>query len=353
MKGHYKTFTLMRAFQSDYTVKIYFLLVGLLSFSPDIFALGQLQYVETTPTKNAFPIAQKNLAANLLVDSNDFAGVRIAANNLRTDIQRVTGILPEISSAGKNSGAKVIIIGTIGKSEIIDRLIREKKIDVSEISNQWESFFLQTVSKPFPSVKNALVICGSDKRGTIYGLYDLSGEMGVSPWYFWADVPATHHDALFVKAGKFSQGPPSVKYRGIFLNDEAPDLSDWIQEKFGTVRPSAHPPIPPGVANYGRAFYTNLFELILRLKGNYLWPAMWNNAFNEDDPQNPKLADEYGIVMGTSHQEPMMRAQKEWDRRYQRTLGSWNYARIPNVVSNFWREGIERNQDYENLITIG
>jgi len=197
------------------------------------------------------------------------------------------------------------------------------------------------------------VICGSDKRGTIYGLYDLSGEMGVSPWYFWADVPATHHDALFVKAGKFSQGPPSVKYRGIFLNDEAPDLSDWIQEKFGTVRPSAHPPIPPGVANYGRAFYTNLFELILRLKGNYLWPAMWNNAFNEDDPQNPKLADEYGIVMGTSHQEPMMRAQKEWDRRYQRTLGSWNYARIPNVVSNFWREGIERNQDYENLITIG
>ena len=149
------------------------------------------------------------------------------------------------------------------------------------------------------------------------------------------------------------QGPPAVKYRGIFLNDEAPDLSNWITNKFGLVPTNTNPPIPPGVANYNHQFYTKLFELILRLKGNYLWPAMWNNAFNEDDPENPRLADEYGIVMGTSHQEPMLRAQKEWDRRYLKTLGTWNYAKNPDVLENFWREGIRRNKDYESLITIG
>ena len=131
------------------------------------------------------------------------------------------------------------------------------------------------------------------------------------------------------------QGPPSVKYRGIFLNDEYPDLTNWVAAKFGTVKPSEDPPIPTGVANYNSEFYTRLFELILRLKGNYLWPAMWNNAFNEDDPENPRLADEYGIVMGTTHQEPMLRAQKEWDRRYKNTLGSWNYAQTSGCAPEF------------------
>jgi hypothetical protein len=161
-------------------------------------------------------------------------------------------------------------------------------------------------------VDSAPVICGSDKRGTIYGVYDFSEQIGVSPWHYWSDVLATHHDEIFVKAGKFVQGSPSVKYRGIFLNDEVPDLSNWIQEKYGSAPGCA------GAANYGPAFYTNLFELILRLKGNYFWPAMWNNAFNEDDTNNPVLADACGIVMGNSHQEPMLRAQKEWDRRYQK-----------------------------------
>ncbi|HEY5232467.1 MAG TPA: glycosyl hydrolase 115 family protein [Verrucomicrobiae bacterium] len=285
--------------------------------------------------------------ADILIATNDWPGVIRAANDLATDVNRVSGKSPVIFNDPKSAGKNAVIIGTIGKSEIIDRLIREKKIDISEISNQWESFFLQVVPNPLPGVDSALVICGSDKRGTIYGIYDLSEQIGVSPWYFWADVPATHHDQLFVKAGKFVQGPPSVKYRGIFLNDEAPDLSNWIHEKYGNA------PGYSGAANYGSGFYTNLFELMLRIRANYLWPAMWNNAFNEDDTNNPRLADEYGIVMGTSHQEPMMRAQKEWDRSLGRQYGSWNYARIPNVVSNFWREGIERNKDYENLITMG
>ena len=129
------------------------------------------------------------------------------------------------------------------------------------------------VPRPLPGVANGLIIAGSDKRGTIYGIYDLSEQIGVSPWYWWADVPVQHRDALFVKPGRYVQGPPAVKYRGIFLNDEAPALSGWVKEKFG---------------NYNHQFYEKVFELLLRLKANYLWPAMWNNAFNEDDPLNPQ-----------------------------------------------------------------
>jgi hypothetical protein len=318
-----------------------------LATPPDCLALGQARCVETTSSPGSFPVCAAGSVAAICVDTDDFAGVVRAVGDLQMDISRVTARTPVVFHAGENPGANVILVGTIGKSGIIDRLVREKKIDVSAIAGKWESFFVQVVPQPLPGVESALVICGSDKRGTIYGIYDLSEQIGVSPWYYWADVPATHHDRLFVKAGKFVQGPPSVKYRGIFLNDEAPDLSNWVREKYGTA------PGHPGTANYGRGFYTNLFEVILRLRGNYLWPAMWSNAFNEDDTNNPVLADMYGVVMGNSHQEPMMRSQQEWDRRYQRTIGSWNFALHPDVVSNFWREGIERNKNFDNLVTIG
>lgn len=317
------------------------------------FAIGQESYVADSSSPGSFPVVQEKVAATIVVAAGDYAGVVRAAGDLQADVQRVSGVSPVISNSEASLGNNVILVGTLGRSPLIDRLIREKKIDVSAIAGKWESFFLQVVPKPFPGVESALVICGSDKRGTIYGIYDLSGQIGVSPWYYWADVPARHHDQLFVKAGKFVQGPPAVKYRGIFLNDEAPDLSNWIAAKYGMAPTSTNPPVPPGVANYGRGFYTNLFEVILRLRGNYLWPAMWNNAFNEDDTNNPRLADEYGVVMGNSHQEPMLRAQKEWDRRYQKTIGSWNYAKHPEIVSNFWREGIARNKHYESIITMG
>ena len=332
-----------------------FLLVSfcLFVFASHVFALGQVRYVENACREGCFPIIKKNAVANLYVDTNDFAGVVRAANDLQADIVRVTSLTPEMIHDPNRLGTNAILIGTIGKSRIIDQLIADHKIDALPIAGKWESFFIQVVPEPLPGVANGLVIVGSDKRGTIYGIYDLSEQMGVSPWYWWADVAVEHQDALFVKPGKYIQGPPAVKYRGLFLNDEAPDLSNWITNKFGQVPPSTNPPIPPGVANYNHQFYTKLFELILRLKGNYLWPAMWNNAFNEDDPENPRLADEYGIVMGTSHQEPMLRAQKEWDRRYQKTLGSWNYAKHPDVVENFWREGIRRNKNFESIITIG
>ena len=329
-----------------------FLLVAFLSFLPSAFAIGDDNCVEFHSIPGGFPLLNE-APANILVSTNDWPGVSRTAKDLIADVHRVTGKSPELFTNIKSTHNNVVIIGTIGKSELIDRLIRDKKIDASDIVGKWESFFIQVVPKPFPGIDNALVICGSDKRGTIYGIYTLSEQIGVSPWYYWADVPPKHHDQLFVKAGKLVQGPPSVKYRGIFLNDEAPDLSNWITEKYGTVATGTNPPVPPGVANYNRAFYTNLFELMLRIRANYLWPAMWNNAFNEDDTNNPRLADEYGIVMGSSHQEPMLRAQKEWDRRYQKTIGSWNYAKHPDIVSNFWREGIARNKNYESILTIG
>ena len=314
------------------------LLLGLclLAFVRQSLALVEPQYVENTYGTGDFCIAQGNGTAPVYVDTNDFAGVLVAASNLRADVNRVTGHTPDLVHAEADLGTNAIIIGTVGKSRIIDELIQAGKIDVSSITNRWESYFTQAVPNPLPGVANALVIVGSDQRGTIYGIYDLSAEMGVSPWYFWADVPVQHQDNIFVKAGKYEQGPPAVKYRGIFINDEAPDLTGWVKEKFG---------------DYNHAFYTNVFELLLRLKANYLWPAMWDNCFNEDDPLNPKLADEYGIVMGTSHVEPMMRADKEWNRLGY-TAREWDFLTHSNELIKFWKDGIERNKNHENVITI-
>ena len=206
---------------------------------------------------------------------------------------------------------------------------------------------------PLPGVGRALVIAGSDKRGTIYGIYEVSQQIGVSPWYWWGDVPVTHRDALTLQSGRQVYGEPSVRYRGIFLNDEAPALTGWVKGKYGPAPKGDNPPIPEGVSNYGHEFYAHLFELILRMRANYLWPAMWDNAFSEDDADNARLADEYGIVMGTSHQEPMLRAQKEWDWRFQKSIGTWNYAKHPEVLENFWREGVRRNKAYESIVTLG
>ncbi len=314
--------------------------LALFSFSlpAALSGLSQGKYVETVHNANAFTIAQKASLAMIYVNENDHAGVVRAARDLQVDIERVTGRKPAIINGddfGTTGDANVIVIGTIGKSAVIDGLIREKRIDVSAIAGKWETFLIQTVAKPIPGFQNGLVIVGSDKRGTIYGIYDLSEQMGVSPWYWWADVPVQHQDALFVKPGRYVEGPPAVKYRGIFLNDEAPSLTGWVHEKFG---------------NYNHQFYEKIFELLLRLKGNYLWPAMWDNAFNEDDPLNPQTADMYGIVMGTSHHEPMLRAQQEWKRHGN---GSWDYSTNFKVLDEFWTQGIQRNKNYESIITLG
>ena len=279
-----------------------------------------------------FVLARAGRATTLVVSDSDWAGVRRAAGDLQNDIRRVSGARPELSNTPRGT---VVIIGTLGKSPLIDQLVREGKLDPSAVSRHWETYMRVVIERPLPSVSRALVIAGSDKRGTIYGIYDLSREIGVSPWYWWADVPPRHATTLVVNPARQIVGEPKVKYRGIFINDEAPAFSGWAREKFGGVN---------------HTLYEHVFELILRLRGNYLWPAMWGNAFADDDSLNAKLADDYGIVMGTSHHEPMTRAQQEW-RRYGK--GPWNYEQNDSTLRAFWRTGIERMGSRENIVTIG
>jgi hypothetical protein len=310
-------------------------------------------FVTTTKAEENFILSASGKSAPLYISSDEYPGVIRAFRDLQTDIGKVTGISPHLFIDTLPPEKLVVFAGTVGKSPLIEKLINDHKIDVRDISGKWECFMIQVIKNPAPGIEKALVIAGSDKRGTIYGIYEISAQIGISPWYWWADVPAAHRPDLYVLPGRYKQGEPSVKYRGLFLNDEAPALTNWVAAKFGMVAPSENPPIHEGVANYGHEFYEKLFELILRIRGNYLWPAMWNNAFNEDDPENARLADEYGIVMGTSHQEPMLRAQKEWDRRYLSTLGRWNYVTHKDILEEFWMEGIKRNRNYESIITIG
>jgi Glycosyl hydrolase family 115/Gylcosyl hydrolase family 115 C-terminal domain len=299
------------------------------------FSLGQQRYVSNRLGNGGFTLAAGGRTALLDVDGEDYPGVLRAVHDLQTDIERVTGVKPAFVSDKNRAQGEIVLIGTISKSKIIDRLIREHKLDVSQIAGKWESTVAQVIEKPVPGVARALVIAGSDKRGTIFGIYDLSEQIGVSPWYWWADVPVVHKDALYATPGRYVQGEPAVKYRGIFLNDEAPALTGWVNAAYG---------------GYNHKFYVKVFELLLRLKANYLWPAMWNSAFNEDDRENARLADEYGIVMGTSHHEPMLRAQQEWKRH---GTGPWDYSANFEVLDKFWSEGIERNKDFESTITLG
>jgi hypothetical protein len=310
-------------------------LVLILALCTQLHAIGQPRYVEEKCVAGCFTLANETTLATIIVDPKDYPGVVRAANDLQADVARVTGRTPALVKSTSASGPTAIIVGTLDRSEIIKRLVEAKKIDISNIHGKWESFFIQVVDRPMKGVSRALVIAGSDKRGAIYGVYDLSEQIGVSPWYWWADVPVKHRDNIFIRSGKFTQGEPAVKYRGIFLNDEAPSLTGWVNEKFG---------------GYNHEFYVKVFELILRMKGNYLWPAMWNSAFNEDDPLNPELADEYGIVMGTSHHEPMLRAQQEWKRH---GTGAWDYTKNAEVLKKFWAEGTERNKNYESITTVG
>ncbi|HVU16638.1 MAG TPA: glycosyl hydrolase 115 family protein [Candidatus Didemnitutus sp.] len=333
---------------SSLTRKIHFPLATLAAM---VLSIGLSAVPADGPTAT-FPLASGENVAALRVDGRDWPGVAHATRDLQADLLAVTGRQPRILTDEAGEPCEVII-GTVGKSALIDRLVQAGKLDVSPIAGHWEAHLRQTVANPLPGVKQALVIAGSDKRGTIYGIYELSQQIGVSPWHWWCDLVPKHQDTLAIETGRRIVDSPAVRYRGIFLNDEAPDLTNWVRAKYGDVSPRANPPIPGGIANYGHEFYARIFEVILRLRGNYLWPAMWNNAFNEDDPDNARLADEYGIVMGTSHQEPMLRAQKEWDRRFEPTLGHWNYAKTPDVLENFWREGIRRNRDFESIVTLG
>ena len=305
-----------------------------LASAPETLSLLPPIVVDSAPPSGAFTVFDATRSATLCHDAAEHAGVVRALGDLRADIERVGGRAPDLANSVP-TGSRPIIVGTLGRNALIDGLAASGRLDVSDLAGKWESFVITVVDNPAPGLDQALIVAGSDKRGAIYGIYELSEQLGVSPWYWWADVPVKKRASAHVVPGRHASGEPVVKYRGIFLNDEAPALTNWTSAKFG---------------GYNHRFYTKVFELLLRLRANYLWPAMWNNAFNEDDPENPRLADDYGIVMGTSHHEPMLRAHKEWTRR---DLGPWDYAKNEANIKKFFEEGVRRNRSYESLVTIG
>lgn len=298
------------------------------------FSLSAQTIISEHKNAGAFPVVAEGRAATIIYDNGDDPLIQIATNLFAGDIKMVSGYTPKQSSAVSGTN-DVIVVGTIGKSKMIQQLIAAKKINVDQIKNKWEGYQIQIVKSPFIGIAQALVIVGNDKRGAAFGLFELSKQMGVSPWYWWADVPVKQKKAIYVQAKTPFVDAPKVKYRGIFINDEAPCFSRWTKEKFGGVNHLA---------------YEKVFELLLRLKANYLWPAMWSNAFNDDDKLNPVLADKWGIVMGTSHHEPMQRSQQEW-KRY--GIGLWDYEKNDSNLRNFWRDGIINMGSHESLVTIG
>ena len=290
-----------------------------------------------SPSCEGFPLIENSHPIDLLVDPNDNKGVLIAAANLQADFERVCGQKPTVKNNIPQSG-RLVIAGTLD-SKFISQLVKAKHINAKELKGKVEKYIMTTISNPFPGIEEALVIAGSDRRGTIYGIYELSEQIGVSPWYDWADVPVEQHDFVAIGRGSYTAGEPAVRYRGIFLNDEAPCLTGWVEHTYGT--------------KYGdHRFYARVFELILRLRGNFLWPAMWGWSFYADDPQNSQTANDMGVIMGTSHHEPMARNHQEW-ARHRREYGEWNYATNQKVIDDFFRLGMERAKDTEDLITIG
>jgi len=313
-----------------------------MSFNKKIAAVSLLLFAATiahaqnvvsfTHQPGDFSIVSKGHPATIYTDRNDYWLVQQVSRWLQADVAAVTGAQPDTSHQVNQLPDGAILIGTIGHSAPIDQLIAEKKLDVSQVAGKWETFRIQVVSS---GQKNILVIAGSDKRGAAFGALELSEQMGVSPWYWWADVPVRQRKEVYIAKGAHLFGPPSVKYRGIFINDEAPAFSGWTKEKFNGVN---------------HLVYEKIFELLLRMKANYLWPAMWGNAFNDDDTLNPVMADRYGIVMGTSHHEPMLRAQQEW-KRYGNNI--WNYETNAPALRAFWTTGIEHMRNHESIVTIG
>jgi hypothetical protein len=311
--------------------KFLLVILALFSFIP---LSAQDMVISEKNAPGFFPIVSVSGPTAIYVDEKDHWLMRKAAELLRQDLEMLTGQSALIISSLPSSADRLIIIGSLDSSATIMRLVAEKKIQPG-LEGEWEKFKIQTVDNPVKGIKKTLVIAGSDKRGTAYGVFELSRQMGVSPWYWWADVPAKKKKEIYIREGLYPFGSPSGKYWGIFINDEAPAFSGWAKEKFG------------GVNHF---VYEKMFELMLRLKANYLWPAMWGNAFNDDDPINPILAQQYGIVMGTTHHEPMLRAQQEW-KRYGK--GPWNYDSNEVVLKAFWKKGIENMDSRESIVTVG
>lgn len=324
-------------FKYIYTLLISFLCIQNIGIAQQTKGLSVDIITENKNDAGIFPIVSDGKASSIRYDMGELKQVIRAIGDLQTDIENVAGVKPAVVT-NSNMIDFEIIVGTLGVSRTIDQLVSSKKLKTKDLKGKWESFVITVIDNPKANQKQ-LVIAGSDKRGTIFGIYELSRQLGVSPWHWWNDVPIKKRNNAYVLPGYYSSGEPKVKYRGIFINDEEPAFGTWARTKFGGINSK---------------MYACMFELLLRLRANYLWPAMWGKAFNEDDELNTKVADEYGIIMGTSHHEPMMRAQKEWgNHRKEYGNGEWNYHTNKEALLKFWEDGFRRNVNYDNLVTMG
>lgn len=301
---------------------------------------AQVAVHEKSPkTKYAFTLASPRQTAAILYDASDAAVVKRAAELFAADVEAVTGRYPRVTSAAGETGPAVIV-GTVGGSALIRRLSEAGKIDTAPLEGAWERYLIQTVANPLPGIRTALVIAGSDRRGAAYGLFTLSELIGVSPWYWWADVPVKKHAALHVDAPPTYSQTPSVRYRGIFLNDEDWGLTPWASQTF-----------EPERGNIGPRTYAKVCELLLRLKANYLAPAMHpvSTSFNQI-PENKLVADTFAIVMGSTHCEPLLlNTASEWDTQ---TMGPWNYDKNKEGINRVLTQRVRENSPYENVYTL-
>lgn len=299
-------------------------------------------------TELRITLAEHGAVIPIYIDSKaaDYAGVARVSLSVARDIKLVTGSQPELITDRAGLRGTAVVAGTIGHNDIIDSLIAEERLDVSLVQQRRESFVISVIERPCPELDRAIIIAGSEKRGTFYGLYHLSGLAGVSPWVYWGDVLPHKQESLSFTSSQleYTSKEPSIRYRGFFINDEWPSFGTWTTEHFG---------------GFNEHMYEKVFELLLRLKGNYLWPAMWSAVFSENGSAHPlanaELAEEYGIVMGTSHHEPMCRAGEEWkhiNHKYGAN-GLWDYWDNTEAIKKFWEDGIARNKHLSNIITLG
>jgi hypothetical protein len=299
--------------------------------------------VNKNPGKNSeFPIASAKSATPVYYDTADYISVKKTAHLFASDVERVTGKLPLLISSKTELPEYLVIIGTVEKNPLIRELVKSKKLNVDSIQNQWERYIIKTVEKPFKGVKQALVIAGSDRRGTSYGVFTVSESIGVSPWYWWADVPVQKSAYLSIKPVDFTSKSPSVKYRGIFINDEDWGLKPWSSNNY-----------EKDLGDIGLKTYAQVCELLLRLKANMFAPAMHTltGAFYSH-PESKVAADEYGIIITTSHCEPLLfnnAALSEWDSKRD---GEWNYAKNRDVILKKMDDRVREASPYENIYTV-
>jgi len=299
-------------------------------------------HVSDKASAHAFPIAANGECAPIYVSPKENLMMQKVAGMFANDVKLVTGMQTTTVVKSDVKGERVIVLATIGKNKWVDKLIAKKCIDVSKIKNGWERYVIQVVDKPQKGIDQALIVVGSDKRGAAYGMLSISEQMGVSPYYWWADVPVRHKSAVYL-AGKAVSKQPSIKYRGLFINDEDWGLKPWASNNF-----------EKELGDIGPKTYAKVCELTLRLKGNMLGPAMHSctGAFYSH-PESKLVADSFGIIITTSHCEPLLintASKWEWDTKRD---GDWNYATNAKAVQKKRNNRLDIASRFDNIYTMG